>query len=145
MGDGVKVCIDWCRCDRTLTHFLCLVSTITSARLRQVFFFLALYLHFFYLPQQSGCLCYSSSPKHTHTRTHRHCICPLPSLQTVVNKSQEEKTLSPQKKGKCYMTAVPLGGGEGGRKRLDESRGEDTGKESGVGGWAMRLRERGRE
>lgn len=32
------------------------------------------------------------------------------------------------------MTAVPLGVGEGGRKRIDESRGGDTGKDWGEGG-----------
>lgn len=31
------------------------------------------------------------------------------------------------------MTAVPLGGGEGGRKRLDESGGGEAGEERGGG------------
>lgn len=102
---------------------------------------------------ESGCLSRSSSltcthtclyrtytlvlsHTHTHRHAHAHAVsAPFPpSLQTVVNKSQGEKTLSAQKgkkKEKCYMTAVPLGGGEGGRKRLDESRGGDAGEEWG--------------
>lgn len=135
----MKICKDWCWCDRTFTVFFVWPQTLRHPN-KDTFFcqpvtiwslavFVALptkHVHtHVYTVHTHQCI---------HTRAHAHTVLApsLASLQTVVNKSQEEKTLSLQKgekKEKCYMTAVPLGGGEGGRKRLDESRGRDTGEE----------------